>query len=264
MPLCRADKVLLGGGAAIAGGAALFGVPWGAALPASAFAAVMLDGIFRPGSSTFYPTICHGPRDRPSVALTFDDGPDEQVTPAVLDLLGQAGASATFFTIGRNLERNLALGRRMVAERHELANHSWRHAYWQNFYTRRGHAADLAHTTRLIQELTGSNHEPWYRPPVGLKSPSLARAALARRLNIVAWSVHGRDTIFPQASSIAARVLRNIRPGDIVLLHDGHDLPGRHRAGIIAALPLILAGLKERGLQPVTVSQLLASHQARG
>jgi len=258
MPLCRADKVLLGGGAAIAGGAALFGVPWGAALPASAFAAVMLDGIFRPGSSTFYPTICHGPRDRPNVALTFDDGPDEQVTPAVLDLLGQAGASATFFTIGRNLERNPTLGHRMVAERHELANHSWRHAYWQNFYTRRRHAADLARASRLIQELTGSNHEPWYRPPVGLKSPSLARAALARRLNIVAWSVHGRDTIFPQANSIAARVLRNIRPGDIVLLHDGHDLPGRHRTGIIAALPLILAGLKERGLQPVTVSQLLA------
>jgi len=258
MPLCRADKVLLGGGAAIAGGAALFGMPLGAALPATAFAAIMLDGIFRPASSTFYPTISHGPRDRPHVALTFDDGPDEAVTPAVLDLLGQAGASATFFTIGRNLERHLALGRRIVAERHELANHSWRHAYWQNFYTRRAHAADLARNTRLIQELTGSNQEPWYRPPVGLKSPSLARAALARRLNIVAWSVHSRDTLFPKASSIAAHVLRNIRPGDIVLLHDGHDLPGRHRPGVIAALPLILAGLKQRGLQPVTLSQLLS------
>jgi len=257
MPLCRADKVLLGGAAAIAGGFAAFGTPLGAALPAAGFAAVMLDGIFRPSSATFYPTISHGPRNRPNVALTFDDGPDPEVTPAVLDVLGKAGAHGTFFTIGRNLEHNLPLGRRIVNEQHELANHSWRHAYWQNFYTKRAHAADLARNTAIIQELTGSPAEPWYRPPVGLKSPALARAALARQLNIVAWSVHSRDTVIRNPERIAAHVLHRVRPGDIVLMHDGHDLPGRHRPGIVAALPLILAGLAERGLTPVTVSQLL-------
>lgn len=257
MPLCRADKVLLGGAAAIAGGCAVFGTPWGAVLPAAGFAAVMLDGIFRPTSATFYPTISHGPRNRPNVALTFDDGPDPEVTPAVLDILGKAGAHGTFFTIGRNLERNLPLGRRILAERHELANHSWRHAYWQNFYSTRAHAADLARNTAIIQELSGSAAEPWYRPPVGLKSPALARAALARRLDIVAWSIHSRDTVIRNPNTIAAHVLKRVRPGDIVLMHDGHDLPGRHRPGIVAALPLILAGLAERGLAPVTVSQLL-------
>ena len=166
MTICRADKVLLSGGAAVLGGTVLFGTPLGAAIPAAAFAAVMTDGIFRPSSGTFYPTVSNGPRDRPAVALTFDDGPDEQVTPAVLDLLAKAGAQATFFTIGRNLERNLVLGRRIVDERHELANHSWRHAYWQNFYSTRAHAADLARNTRIIQELTGDAAEPLYRPPV--------------------------------------------------------------------------------------------------
>lgn len=257
MSICRADKVLLSGGAAVLGGTVLFGAPLGAAIPAAAFAAVMADGIFRPSSSTFYPTVSNGPRDRSAIALTFDDGPDAEVTPAVLDTLAKAGARATFFTIGRNLEQNLALGRRIVEEQHELANHSWRHAYWQNFYGTRAHAADLARNTRIIQELTGSAAEPLYRPPVGLKSPALARAALARELKVVAWSVHSRDTMIRDPRRIAARVLARIQPGDIVLMHDGHDLPGRHRRGIIAALPLVLAGLKERGLKPVTVSQLL-------
>lgn len=257
MTICRADKVLLSGGAAMLGGTVLFGAPLGVAIPAAAFAAVMADGIFRPSSSTFYPTVSNGPRDQSTVALTFDDGPDEQVTPAVLDTLASADARATFFTIGRNLEQNLALGRRIVDERHELANHSWRHAYWQNFYSTRAHAADLARNTRIIQELTGCATEPLYRPPVGLKSPGLARAALARELKVVAWSVHSRDTIIRDPRRIAARVLTRIKPGDIVLMHDGHDLPGRHRRGIIEALPLILAGLKQRGLKPVTVSQLL-------
>lgn len=257
MPFCRADKVLLGGAAAIAGSYAAFGTPLAAALPAAGLAAVMLDGIFRPGSATFYPTISHGPRNQPKVALTFDDGPDPEVTPAVLDILGKADARGTFFTIGRHLERNLPLGRRIVAEQHELANHSWRHAYWQNFYSTRAHAADLSLNTSIIQELTRSAVEPWYRPPVGLKSPALARAALARKLNIVAWSVHSRDTVLRNPHRIAAHVLNRVRPGDIVLMHDGHDLPGRHRRGIIAALPLILAGLAGRGLAPVTVSQLL-------
>lgn len=258
MTICRADKVLLSGGAAILGGTALFGAPLGAAIPAAAFAAVMADGIFRATSSTFYPTVSNGPRDQPNIALTFDDGPDAEVTPAVLDTLARADARATFFTIGRNLERNLPLGQRIVAEQHELANHSWRHAYWQNFYSTRAHAADLARNTRIIQGLTGSAAEPLYRPPVGLKSPGLARAAQARELRIVAWSVHSRDTIIRDPRAIATRVLARIKPGDIVLMHDGHDLPGRHRRGIIAALPLILAGLQQRGLKPVTVSQLLA------
>src|SRR5437868_8460253 len=132
MTICRADKVLLGGAAAVLGGTALFGTALGAAIPAAAFAAVMADGIFRPTSNTFYPTVSHGPRDRPCVALTFDDGPDAEVTPAVLDALATADARATFFTIGRNLEQNLSLGRRIVEERHELANPSWRHAYVQD------------------------------------------------------------------------------------------------------------------------------------
>ena len=220
---------------------------------------VLADGVFRPASSVFYPTIVHGPRQATRIALTFDDGPDPQSTPAILDCLAEFGAKATFFVIGRYLERHQDLARRMVAEGHELGNHSWAHLPWQNFYSKRAHLADIERTTDLIRTVTGTSREPLYRPPVGLKSPELARAALARQLQVIAWSVHSRDTFGQRWQSVARRVLNRVRGGDIVLLHDGHAAEGRHRSNAVNALPLIMCGLQAHALQAVTVSELLAS-----
>jgi peptidoglycan/xylan/chitin deacetylase (PgdA/CDA1 family) len=203
-----------------------------------------------------YPTISHGLRTGHQVALTFDDGPDPQVTPRLLDALGAAGARATFFTIGRYLQQHPAIAERAINEAHELGNHSWQHDRMQNFYSTRAQAADIDRSIGLLQALSGSER-PLYRPPIGLKSPALARAAHARRLTMIAWSLHSRDTRLCEARAIAAQVLDRIRPGDIVLLHDGHDREGYHRTALLGALPTILQGLRERGLQSVTVSELL-------
>jgi peptidoglycan/xylan/chitin deacetylase (PgdA/CDA1 family) len=165
--LCRADKVLLAGGAVLGSSALLTTAPLTVGASA-AFLAVLTDGIFRPSSSVLYPTISHGPRDRPRVALTFDDGPDPQVTPAILDTLAGAGARATFFVIGRHLEKHREVGARALREGHELGNHSWMHSYLQNFYRTDQQQSDVERSTRLIQELSGSTAEPLYRPPVGL------------------------------------------------------------------------------------------------
>lgn len=219
--------------------------------------AALADGIFRPSSSVLYPTISHGPRDRPRVALTFDDGPDPQVTPSILETLEAAGARATFFVIGRHLERHRQIAARALREGHELGNHSWMHSYFQNFYRTGQQQSDVERSTRLIQELSGSDAEPLYRPPVGLKSPPLACVAHARRLKVIAWSLHSRDTLARDPSATAARVLSRIAPGDIVLMHDGHERDGNHRRLAATALPLILRGLRERGLVSVTVSELL-------
>ena len=257
MSLCRADKVLLAGGAAVLGSSALLTATPLAFGASAAFLMVLTDGIFRPSSSVFYPTISHGPRHRPQVALTFDDGPDPEVTPSILDTLAGAGARATFFTIGRHLERHRDIAERTLREGHELGNHSWMHSYLQNFYRTDQQRSDLERSTRLIQELSGSDAEPLYRAPVGLKSPALARVAHARKLKVIAWSVHSRDTLSHDSDTTAARVLARIAPGDIVLMHDGHERAGHHRRLAAAALPLILRGLRERGLTSVTVSELL-------
>jgi peptidoglycan-N-acetylglucosamine deacetylase len=254
--LCRADKVLLAGGAVLGSSALLATAPLAVGASA-AFLAVLSDGIFRPSSSVLYPTVSHGPRDRPRVALTFDDGPDPQVTPAILDTLAGAGARATFFVIGRLLEKHREVGARALREGHELGNHSWMHSYLQNFYGNDQQQSDVERSTRLIQEMSGSTAEPLYRAPVGLKSPALARVAHARHLKVVAWSLHSRDTLARNPDATAARVLSRIAPGDIVLMHDGHEREGKHRGVAAASLPLILAGLRDRGLSCVTVSELL-------
>jgi peptidoglycan-N-acetylglucosamine deacetylase len=258
--LCRADKVLLGGGAALASSAALFGASsLGLALPAAAFVALLMDGVFRPSSSTLYSTVSHGSRNEPKVALTFDDGPDPEVTPRVLDLLREYDARATFFMIGHLLEQASDIGDRAAREGHEIGNHSWQHSYVQNFFSTRAHLDDIERSERLIRRVAPSDVSPLFRAPVGFKSPELARAAHARSLKIIAWSIHSRDTIDRNPRRIAERVLRRIQPGDIVLMHDGHPTAGAHRRQVIEALPLILAGLRTRGLQAVTVSDLSRS-----
>lgn len=259
MNLSRADRFLLASGAAVLGSAAAFGPSaLSIGVPFAMHALLMADGIFRPASPVLYPTMVRGRTDRPHVSLTFDDGPDPEITPRVLDILGEYEARATFFVIGRQLEKSPALGERMLREGHELGNHSWQHSRLQNFYSATGHGVEIDRCSQLIKSLTRSEREPLYRPPVGLKSPAMARAAHQRQLTAVAWSIHSRDTIVRDAHRIAKNVLHRVRPGDIVLLHDGHDLDQRHRPIIHEVVPLLLQGLREVGLQSVPVSELSA------
>lgn len=257
MSLCRADKFLLASAAVTLGSATVFG-PSALSLgvPLGAHALLMADGIFRPDSSILYRTVVRGRTDQPQVALTFDDGPDPDITPAVLDLLAEYDARATFFVIGRFLEKHRALGERIHREGHELGNHSWHHSYLLNFSSAAGHGVEIDRCSQLIKSVTQLDREPLYRPPVGLKSPAMARAAHKRNLDVVAWSIHSRDTFARDPRSVANGVVSRIRPGDIVLLHDGHDRDNQHRPLILEALPLLLQGLGERGLKPVTVSEL--------
>jgi peptidoglycan-N-acetylglucosamine deacetylase len=217
---------------------------------------IAVDAVVRPGSGFFIATVTHGPRQSKQVALTFDDGPDPEVTPAVLDELRRDGARASFFVIGKSLAARPELGRRMVAEGHVVANHSWQHSYMQSFRLHRWQSEELSRAERAIEAATGRPSTRLYRAPVGMKTGDLARAVEALGLRVVAWSVHSRDTLDPDPVAMARRVLRRIRGGDIVLLHDGSRVPGGHKQ-CAEAVRLILAGLRERGLECVTLTELL-------
>lgn len=226
--------------------------------PGLLFALVVADGVFRPASGVFMPVVTRGPHDRGQVALTFDDGPDPAVTPKVLDALAAHGARATFFVIGRHVEAHPDLAARIVAEGHQLGNHTQGHARTLNLRSARVMQAEIERAEATLRSVpSGPVGRPPYRPPVGLKSPPLARAAQRLGLEVVMWSLHARDTRGASAEAIATRVLDRVRPGDIVLLHDGHDLGGPPRMATAEALPTILQGLAQRGLEAVTVETLL-------
>lgn len=241
-----------------AAGMLAFGWPWWVpALPGAALVWLVADGMLRPSSNLFYPTVSRGARSAGCVALTFDDGPDPAVTPQVLDVLARHRAHATFFVIGKALAAQPDLARRMLAEGHAIGHHSWQHSRWQNFRLFRWQLRELERGEQALAALQGDRRPLLYRPPVGLKRPELARAVWQRGLTLVAWSLHSRDTFARDPVRIARRVLGKIRAGDIVLLHDGHDLGGRRRAHCVEAVRLILDGLQARGERCVTVAELL-------
>ncbi|MGH8127775.1 MAG: polysaccharide deacetylase family protein [Gammaproteobacteria bacterium] len=237
---------------------------WTLLPPVLAYVVLAGDGALRPGSGWLMPVIRHGDRTNPSVALSFDDGPDVTLTPLVLDALQRHQTRATFFVIGRHAEAHSDLIRRMASEGHEIANHSYTHSRFLNMRFRTAMHEDISRGVEALQRLCPNVSPTLYRPPMGLKNPSLANLQKRIGLRVVAWSLHARDTRGRNnAEKIAERILRCVRAGDIVVFHDGHDLDGKQRGtALVQVLDLILPTLAQRGLQPVTVSEIIGKGAA--
>ena len=183
------------------------------------------------------------------VALTFDDGPHPQGTPAVLEVLREAGASATFFLAGEQVVRRPSLVAEMVAAGHRVELHCHRHRN-QLRLTPRQLLADADRAKAAIENAAGQEIGD-YRPPYGIFSALGLRAVRSRGWRPVLWSRWGRDwTRNATAESIAGRITAGVGPGDIVLLHDAdyYSAPGSW-VRTAAALPIILEELEARGLE---------------
>ncbi|MBV8385288.1 MAG: polysaccharide deacetylase family protein [Acidimicrobiia bacterium] len=187
------------------------------------------------------------------VALTFDDGPDPRWTPTVLAMLAHFGAHATFFDIGESAARVPGL---VLAELHagnEVADHTWSHAHLLTV-SDRALAAEIAADRDLLGAIAGRT-PAWFRPPYDEWDAEVARAAVVAGMHTVLWSACVER--FIDHRSIAGGVselLEDVRPGAIILAHDG-GVPGRQRT--MTALPLLLAGLARSGYRITTVSELL-------
>jgi peptidoglycan/xylan/chitin deacetylase (PgdA/CDA1 family) len=193
------------------------------------------------------------PRTLPAagVALTFDDGPHPEGTPAVLEVLARAGVRATFFVIGEQVRRRPELVARAAAAGHAIALHGDRH----RLQLRMSAAAvgeDLRRGIAAIEDATGAT-PAWHRPPFGIYSPGGLRAARAAGLAPLLWSRWGKDwRKLTTPRRIAARATRSVIAGDVILLHDGDFYGARnsHRR-TVAALELITTELKHRKLGTV-------------
>ena len=184
-------------------------------------------------------------------ALTFDDGPHAQGTPAVLELLAGAGVAATFFLVGEQVQRNPSLAREIVSAGHLVGLHCHRHRNLLRL-TPRQVRADIDRAAAAIEDATGLT-PALYRPPYGVLNASALRLANARGWRTLLWSHWGRDwerRATPE--SIAALVTADADEGAVLLLHDADDYsaPGSWRR-TAAALPQVLATLADRGLPPV-------------
>jgi peptidoglycan/xylan/chitin deacetylase (PgdA/CDA1 family) len=224
---------------------------------AGAVAAIAMGGYLLPGLAAALPAL-RGPlgvEDRTAAgrgfALTFDDGPHAQGTPAVLALLADVGVQATFFLVGEQVQRNPALAREILAAGHGIGLHCQRHRNLLRLAPPQVRA-DIDRAEAAIGEATGVA-PTLYRPPYGVLNAAALRLANARGWRTLLWSHWGRDwERRATAESIARRVTDGAGEGAVLLLHDADDYsaPGSWR-NTVAALPRVLATLQERGLSAV-------------
>lgn len=190
------------------------------------------------------------PNQEKVIALTFDDGPWPNTTLQVLDILKKNDIKATFFWIGRMIQESPEIAKRVVAEGHVIANHTWSHSYrWMN---KAAAAREIDRTADLIYETTGVK-TLYFRPPGGILTNGVADYAKQKNYSVIMWSNDSIDYRPYPAKRLVNNVLRKVKPSDIVLMHDG----GGNRSATVKALPEIISTLKQRGYKFVTIPELL-------
>ena len=195
--------------------------------------------------------------DRPALALTFDDGPDPRFTPAISSLLAGRGHRATFFVLGAHVRTHPHVVTQLVADGHEVASHGDTHGLLA-FSSPSALRKQLEGAERAVEDVLGRPPAPLFRAPHGVRSPWLVGVARRCGYKVCGWDGRVFDTASPGVETIVARVQRLLRPGAVVLLHDG-DGSGREasREETLAALRPILDELERRGLRSVPLGELV-------
>ncbi len=243
--------------AAVAAGHALPAVP--ALGIVAATQAMLTAACLCPRCSLVGPVITRVATREPAIALTFDDGPDAALTPAVLDILAEYDAKASFFCIGTRARRFPDLVRAAAAAGHSIENHSWRHSPRFALFGSRRLAREIDGAQQLLADLCG-RPPVCFRAPAGFRNPWLAPLLAERALRYAAWSHRAFDTVDPAPARVLRRVSSGLAPGAVVLLHDGRSARGRRGRPVVeTVLPTLLQGLRARGLRAVDLPALLGT-----
>ena len=250
-PLSWAHLAALG-----AAQAALILLPFGfrlALVPLALFSLVCIGAPFLPRFSFFLPIISRGPR-RPAVSLTFDDGPDSEVTPRLLDLLDRHQAKATFFVTGANAERHPWLVKDILARGHTIGNHTYHHSPFVMLQGRRRLRSEISAAQRVLKGFGVTPRA--FRPPVGITNPHLWRILLEEGMYCVNFSCRALDRGNRRVAGLAARLLAQTSPGDIILLHDVTPKDGDSNR-LLKEFEALLRGLQSQGLAILPLGQLI-------
>jgi peptidoglycan/xylan/chitin deacetylase (PgdA/CDA1 family) len=217
--------------------------------------AIVLYAMLERRAPVFGRILWRGAASRAVVSLTFDDGPNEPYTSRVLDVLRHANVKATFFLLGANAERYPEAVRRIVADGHELGNHTLDHAVLP-LRGPRDIRSTIRSTSEVIEKICGVRPR-LFRAPHGWRNPWVDRIAREEGCETVAWSLGVYDTNRPGAEVIRQRVVDGLGNGCIILLHDGRGLePHADASQVVDALPGIIEEARRRGYLFATVSQL--------
>jgi peptidoglycan/xylan/chitin deacetylase (PgdA/CDA1 family) len=182
------------------------------------------------------------------IAITFDDGPHIEFTPQILDVLKHYEAKATFFCIGKHTKNHPELVNRIISEGHIIGNHTFTHSNNFGFFKTEAVLDELRKTNATIQSITGLDVK-LFRPPFGVTNPRMKKVLSSIQLQSIGWSIRSLDTTSKTEDSIIRKIQKNLKKGDVVLLHDTS-------AKSLKILEQLLEFMKEQQLKSVTIPTL--------
>ena len=211
---------------------------------------VMIYGSFYIGSNFYLKPIRSGKTEEKKIALTFDDGPDETITPVIIETLGNYNIKAAFFCVGKKIASNPEILKSLDEQGHLIGNHTCSHSVWFDFYSAKRMMIELQETEQIIQQ-TINRKVRFFRPPYGVTNPSLAKAVKRCNYTTIGWNIRSLDTPKRKKTKrIVSRVIRKMKPGSIILLHDKHPNIG-------TVLEKLIEHVHETGYEIVRLDELI-------
>ncbi len=197
----------------------------------------------------FFKSVCSGGKDKKEIGLSFDDGPAESFTPMILDVLREEKTEAAFFCIGKKIPANENLLRRIVEEGHVIGNHSYSHHPLFDLFSVERMQEDIEQMNVLTQSIT--ELEPkFFRPPYGVTNPNLKKAVERGGFISIGWSIRSMDTVIRDENRLLQKILKSLKPGAILLLHDTSP-------ATIKILKELIVQIRQQGYRIVRLDKML-------
>ncbi|MBN2040520.1 MAG: polysaccharide deacetylase family protein [Spirochaetes bacterium] len=225
-----------------------------AVIPILFFLAVCGVAPFLPGSGFFLPVTSRGSRKKKAIALTFDDGPDPSVTPEVMKLLSKYSIQATFFVTGKNASRNPEIIHEILNQGHTIGNHSYDHDPVLMFRSKNELYQDIVKTQQVLSGFSINAYA--FRPPAGITNPRLRKVLLELGMHCINFSCRAFDAGNRRITSLAVKILRKVKSGDIILLHDISPLNKNDINKLLNEFEELISGLKEKKIDIIPLADL--------
>jgi peptidoglycan/xylan/chitin deacetylase (PgdA/CDA1 family) len=227
-----------------------FGISlWWLVLPAVIALSVIVYGSAIIQANFYGTACCHGLGSEKEIALSFDDGPNSKYTPQILAALAEHHVTATFFVIGQNIHGNDSVLKQLYEAGHCIGNHSYTHSHFVDLKGVQGFKDELNQAAESVFKVIGKRMK-LFRPPYGVTTPSIIKAAQELNYSIIGWTIRSFDTTGDSAQTIIERVQRQIKPGAIILFHDTSDKT-------VEVLKQTLKFAEENGYKIVSIERLL-------
>jgi peptidoglycan/xylan/chitin deacetylase (PgdA/CDA1 family) len=196
----------------------------------------------------FIPSLCKADTTEKVVALTFDDGP-AQYTESILNTLKQQNVSGAFFCIGKNIAGKEETLQRIKDEGHIIGNHSYSHAYWFDMWSAAKMMADMKDMSSLVQKTSGIT-PVLFRPPYGVINFNLAAAIKGKKYTSIGWNIRSFDTKIKDKQKLTSRIISQLKPGSIILLHDSMQITAE-------ILPELIKQIQANGYKFLRLDKML-------